>query len=86
MEEECETVTRGFRQGSPEDAEKVTAEEKEDIRCKAKEWIPLFQMGTIETDDREFMFGDCGHLYFWIRKSELQQCNFDNVWLILQCS
>ena len=85
MEEECETVTRGFRQGSPEDAEKVTAEEKEDIRCKAKEWIPLFQMGTIETDDREFMFGDCGHLYFWIRKSELQQCNFDNVWLILQC-
>lgn len=86
MEEECESVTRGFRRGEPADFAKIPEEEKEDIRRKAKDWIPLFQMGTIETEHREMMFGDCGHLYFWIRKSDLQQLNFDNVWLILQCS
>ncbi|MGN0700170.1 MAG: DUF1963 domain-containing protein [Oscillospiraceae bacterium] len=31
------------------------------------------------------MFGDCGHIYFWIRKADLAARNFDNVWLILQC-
>ena len=34
----------------------------------------------------EFMFGDCGHLYFWIRKQDLQNRDFDHVWMILQCS
>lgn len=86
MEEECESVTRGYRRGSPEDYAKISDAEKEDIRNKASEWILLFQMGTIETDDVEFMFGDCGHIYFWIRKSDLEHLNFDDVWLILQCS
>lgn len=86
MEEECESVTRGFRRGSPEDFAKISDADKADIKQKAAEWKMLFQMGTIETEDAEFMFGDCGHLYFWIRRSDLQQLNFDNIWLILQCS
>ncbi|MBT9779516.1 DUF1963 domain-containing protein [Clostridium sp. MCC353] len=43
-------------------------------------------MGTIESDDMEYMFGDCGHIYFWIRKQDLKDQMFDNIWLILQCS
>ncbi len=86
MYEECEMVTRGWRAGSPEDYAKVSEEEKADIKEKASEWMLLFQMGTIETDDYELMFGDCGHIYFWIKKSDLAARNFDNVWLILQCS
>lgn len=85
MERECETVTRGYRQGSPEDSKSISDSEKADIKEKASEWILLFQMGTIETDEKEIMFGDCGHIYFWIKKSDLAQRNFENVWLILQC-
>lgn len=85
MEEECECVTRGYRRGSPEDYAKITEEEKADIKAKADEWIMLFQMGTITDDDYKLMFGDCGHIYFWIKKTNLMNGNFDNIWLILQC-
>ena len=85
MEEECEAVTRGYRQGSPEDYAKIPEEEKSDISEKSKDWILLFQMSTISDDDYELMFGDCGHIYYWIRKEDLMNCNFENTWLILQC-
>ncbi len=85
MEEECETVTRGYRQGSREDFEAVSDEEKADIKAKSGDWMLLFQMGTVTDDDYELMFGDCGHIYFWIRKQDLAQLCFDNIWLVLQC-
>lgn len=87
MEEECETVTRGYYQGGPDDSKKITPEEKEDIKKKSEEWMLLFQMGTVtdEDNDYELMFGDCGHIYFWIRKSDLKNRDFDNIWLVLQC-
>lgn len=85
MEDECEAVTRGYRRGSPEDYAKIPQAENEDIKKKANEWILLFQMGTLSTDETEIMFGDCGHIYFWIKKEDLKKKNFDNVWLILQC-
>lgn len=86
MEEECEMISRGYYCGNPEGYAKVTPQEKEDIRKKAKDWVLLFQMGTIETEGYELMFGDCGHIYFWIRKDDLIHCRFDKIWLILQCS
>ena len=85
MEEECERVTRGYRCGNPEDYQKVPETEKEDIRAKASEWKLLFQMGTVETDDYELMFGDAGYIYFWIRREDLLNRRFDRIWLILQC-
>lgn len=85
MEEKCETVTRGYRLGCPEDYAKIPEEEKTDIKAKANEWIMLFQMGTVTDDDYELMFGDCGHIYFWIKKADLKNGNFDNIWLVLQC-
>ncbi len=45
----------------------------------------LFQMGTISDDDYELMFGDCGHIYYWIKKEDLMNCKFENNRLILQC-
>lgn len=86
MEEECESLARGYRQGSPEDFETIPKDVLKDIKNKSKDWILLFQMGTIENDDMEYMFGDCGHIYFWIRKQDLEKQIFDNIWLILQCS
>ena len=86
MEEECEAVTRGYSQGCPEDYAMIPDEEKVDIAKKAKDWMLLFQMGTVEKDGYELMFGDCGHIYFWIRKEDLAARRFDKVWMILQCS
>lgn len=85
MYEECEILFRGYRAGSPEDYAKIRLSERQDIKEKSKDWMLLFQMGTIETENSEIMFGDCGHIYFWIRKQDLKECNFDKVWLILQC-
>ena len=85
MEEKCERVTRGYRCGNPEDYQKVPEAEKEDISAKASEWRLLFQMGTVETDDYELMFGDAGYIYFWIRREDLLNRRFDRIWLILQC-
>ena len=31
------------------------------------------------------MWGDCGCIYFWLKKQDLAAGNFDRVWLILQC-
>lgn len=85
MEERCESVTRGYRRGSPEDYSKIPESELADIKEAASQWTLLFQMGTVSVDDYELMFGDCGHIYFWIKKQDLAERNFDNIWLILQC-
>ena len=82
MEEECEAVTRGFNMGGIESYPKQYQKE---IRSASIDWILLFQMDTVETSDYELMFGDSGHIYFWIKKEDLANKNFENIWLILQC-
>ena len=57
----------------------------DEIKKASKDWVLLFQMDTVESDDYELMFGDCGHIYFWIKKEDLANKNFENIWLILQC-
>ena len=49
------------------------------------EWILLFQIDTISNSDFELMFGDCGRLYFYIRKEDLKEKNFEKGWFISQC-
>jgi uncharacterized protein YwqG len=53
------------------------------LQAGASEWRMLLQ---VDSDARaEMMWGDCGRLYFWIRQADLEQRNFDDVWMILQC-
>ena len=85
MEEECEAVSRGVYMGDGKSYKALSESEKADIAEKAKDWIMLFEMGTVEDGDYELMFGDGGHIYFWIRKDDLRERNFNNIWLILQC-
>ena len=66
-------------------AKTIHAAEKDDINKASREWILLFQMASIMEDQYELMFGDVGNLYFYIRKKDLKECNFENVWLVLQC-
>ena len=50
----------------------------------AADWVLLLQVDT--DDDAGMMWGDCGLIYFWIRREDLARRDFDNVWMILQCS
>ena len=83
MEEECAAIARGFNMGGI--GYLYLKKYHDEIKKASKDWILLFQMDTIESDDYELMFGDCGHLYFWIKKEDLKNKNFENIWLILQC-
>jgi len=83
MQYECEYVSRGYEMG--EGLPEISESEKADIQKHLHDWILLFQMDTIEKDDYELMFGDCGRIYFWIRKEDLEKRNFSNVHLVLQC-
>ena len=58
---------------------------KKAIKENAKDWILLMQVSELEIGDYGLYFGDSGKIYFNIRKEDLKNKNFDNVWLILQC-
>lgn len=58
---------------------------KKFIKENAKDWILLMQMSELEIGDYGLYFGDSGKIYFNIRKEDLKNKNFDDVWLILQC-
>lgn len=82
MTSECELVSRGFYLGNGEIPTTVIAEAK---ATSLEDWCLLLQLDTVEDENFELMFGDCGNIYFYIRKEDLQVKNFDNIWLILQC-
>lgn len=50
-----------------------------------EDWQLLLQLSTVEYGDFSLMFGDCGSVYFYIKKEDLADRNFDNVCLVLQC-
>lgn len=64
---------------------KMTEAEEKQLLLDAQEWILLFQLDTVEKDDFELMFGDCGRLYFYIRRKDLQERRFEDVWVVLEC-
>lgn len=81
---ECELVSRGYYLG---DWKAIPREEIKDAKKHCcDEWLLLFQLSTMENDDFELMFGDCGCIYFYIRKEDLEARRFDKTWLILQCT
>lgn len=86
MFDECDLVSQGYRLGNPENWNRIP----KDIRQQAEEtardrWMLLFQLDTVEQGDFELMFGDCGHIYFYITKEDLAARRFDRIWLVLQC-
>lgn len=79
---ECELVTNGVYCGNTPN---ITPEERKKFEENRNQWQLLFQLDTVTTDDFELMFGDCGRIYYYIKKEDLKKCNFDDCWLILQC-
>ena len=84
MTRECELVSRGHYLGGL--WETVSEDEKrETAESSLNEWILLLQLDTVSDGDFELMIGDCGRLYFYIRREDLAERRFDRVWLICQC-
>lgn len=80
MELECELVTNNINIGSPEGYSNPKVEE---LKESAKDWLLLLQIDS--DNNAEFMWGDWGRIYFWIKKQDLKNLNFNNVWMTLQC-
>lgn len=81
MEVECQLVTNGIYLGS---GDGYRSPEAELLLPGAADWLLLLQVDTDE-DNLDCMWGDCGRIYFWIRKQDLKERRFDRAWLILQC-
>ncbi len=82
MLEECARVTSGLYCGDPQAYRNTSTEQKAAIAADARNWTLLAQFGTLSD---AIMFGDCGCIYFYIRKEDLAERRFDRIWLILQC-
>lgn len=83
MQREAQMASNGIYIGGAirdEDLEKY-----QQLLPGEQDWILLFQESTY-TSLVGHEYGDTGTLYFWIRKQDLVQKNFDKVWVILQSS
>lgn len=81
MELDCQLVSNGISHGLLSDGYK-SAEAKALAPGKS-DWTLLLQLAT--DDDAGWMFGDGGVRYFWIKKDDLKEGRFENVWAIMQC-
>lgn len=72
MEIECERIVNG----------EMDYNDPNQIK-KSKKWILLFQLDSDE--DLDFMWGDGGRIYFWIKEKDLKAKKFEKVWMQSQC-
>lgn len=82
MELECQLVTNGLYCGDPSGYNDPKAKE---LEKEKSDWILLLQIGSDDYEESNIMWGDSGRIYFWIKKQDLKEKNFNNVWTILQC-
>ena len=81
MELECELVTNDIDVG---DISWLKHPRIKEFEKNSKDWHLLLQLDT--DDNPGMMWGDMGMLYFWIKEKHLRKCNFQETWMILQCS
>lgn len=84
MTTQCELINRGYELGGHWDDVKEE-DRKEAEKYSLDDWILLLQLDEVETDDFYLSFGDSGLLYFYIKKGDLLNRKFDNIWLVYQC-
>jgi len=77
---QCESASNGIYCG---DGSCYNSPEGRRIAARGTDWMLLLQIDS-ETEGAN-MWGDCGMLYFWIRKEDLAKRSFENVWMILEC-
>lgn len=80
MELEAQLASNGLYCGNSTGYQDPRAKE---LATGSTDWQLLLQIDT--DDDTGMMWGDCGRLYFWIKRQELAENDFSKVWMILQC-
>jgi uncharacterized protein YwqG len=76
----CQMVSNGI---DFDNLQNYNNSEIETLKKGANDWQLLLQL---DSDDINIgvSWGNFGRLYFWIKKDDLKNKNFDNVWVILQ--
>jgi uncharacterized protein YwqG len=82
MPQQCQFVSNGLYMGGG--GGPVFDENRaEELEPGAADWILLLQL---DSEQRAGMqWGDHGRLFFWIRRQDLERCDFSNVWMLLEC-
>ncbi len=80
MEYQCQLVSNGINLGS---SDGWSDPRRAELEKDSDDWTLLFQLDT--DDDTNMCWGDCGMLYFWIRKQDLAAKRLDNCWMVFQC-
>ncbi|GHU65733.1 hypothetical protein AGMMS49983_13970 [Clostridia bacterium] len=78
--EECQLVTNGIYLGDGFDYHSSKAQE---LQAGISDWTLLFQIDS--DDNADVMWGDCGMVYFAIKKADLAEGKFDRIWAVFQC-
>jgi uncharacterized protein YwqG len=81
MELECQLASNGIYCGG---ASHFQEAEAKPLEAGAVDWRLLLQIDTDE-DEPGWMWGDCGRIYFWVKKQDLELLRFSDAWLIFQC-
>jgi uncharacterized protein YwqG len=81
MELECQLASNGIDCGIGTITASSTAS---DLVAGARDWQLLLQIDT-DDDGPGWMWGDCGRIYFWIKRKDLASLRFEDAWLIQQC-
>jgi uncharacterized protein YwqG len=81
MELECQLVTNGLYCGDSTGYENPRRNELEKDK---NDWVLLLQIDS-EVEKTGMSWGDEGRLYYWIKKQDLKNKNFDKAWFIVQC-
>lgn len=81
---QCEMVSSGIKFG--EKSMNLTDEQKNQIDMHKDEWKLLFQLDSVSKGKFQLDFYDCGKIYYYIREKDLKDRNFENIWLVLECS
>ncbi len=80
MDLECQLVTNGIYCGDSDGFESTEAKQ---LEKGADDWALLLQVDSDE--ELDYMWGDAGTIYFWIKRDEAKAGDFSSCWLILQC-
>lgn len=81
MQFEAQQASRGIYMG---DGKAYQSAEAKDYESAKSKWKLLFQIDSDE--ELGIMWGDVGMLYFWVEQNKSISNDFENTWLILQCS
>jgi uncharacterized protein YwqG len=82
MRLECQLASNGINCGTPSG---YRDPRRKALEAGAADWTLLAQFDTDEPGPN-WIWGDCGRIYFWIRRPDLARADFSQVWCVLQCS